>query len=113
MIEETILSYLAAQNISAVMEIPEGGIAPPCCVVERTGGGVEEHIRRATIAIQSYGSTLYNAAKLDETVVLAMEGIAALPGIASCTLNADYNFTDSTKKLYRYQAIFNVVYYSD
>ena len=111
MIEEIILSYLATQNITAYAEVPEGGLTPPCCVIERTGGGLTDHIRRATVAIQSYGATLYGAASLDEAVVLAMEGITALPEVASCTLNADYNFTDTTKKLYRYQAVFNVVYY--
>ena len=34
------------------------------------------------------------------------------PEVASCRLNSDYNFTDTTKKQYRYQAVFDIVYYS-
>ena len=112
MIEEIILNHLASHNISAVMEIPEGGITPPCCVIERTGGGEENKLRHATVAIQSYGSSMYNAASLNESVIAAMDGLAARPEVASCRLNSDYNFTDTTKKQYRYQAVFDVVYYS-
>ena len=34
-----------------------------------------------------------------------------LPEIVSCTLNTDYNFPDTTRKLPRYQAVFEVVHY--
>ena len=40
-----------------------------------------------------------------------MEGIIAQPEVAACRLNADYNYTDTTKRLYRYQAVFDLVYY--
>ena len=55
---------------------------------------------------------MYNAASLNETVIAEMDGLPALPEVASCRLNSDYNFTDTTKKQYRYQAVFDVVYYS-
>ena len=111
MIEETILNYLNGAGITAKAEVPEGGVTPPCCIVERTGGRVEEHLRRATVAVQSYGDSLYDAAYLNGTVVAAMLGITALPQVSSCTLNSDYNFTDTTKRLHRYQAVFDLVYY--
>lgn len=111
MIEETILSYLTERGFAAYTEVPEGGLTPPCVLIERTGGGLEDHIRRATVAIQSYGASLYAAASLNEIVIAAMAGITALPNVASCKLNSDYNFTDESKKLYRYQAVFNLVNY--
>ena len=112
MIENIILSKLAGANITAYMEIPEGGGTPPFVVVQKTGGGEEDKLRHATVAIQSYGSTLYNAASLNESVIAAMNSLPARPEVASCRLNSDYNYTDTTKKQYRYQAVFDVVYYS-
>ena len=111
MIETIILEHLHGAGIAAVMEIPEGGLTPPCCVIQRTGGGISNQIRRATVAIQSHGATLYDAAALNEQVVAAMDTLAEHPKVAACDLNSDYNYTDTTKKEYRYQAVFDVVYY--
>ena len=111
MIEKTIYDHLKASGLAVYMEIPQGGGTPPFVVVERTGGGEENHIKRCTVAIQSYGATLYKAAELNETVKQAMEGLIQKMSVASCRLNSDYNFTDTTKKLYRYQAVFDIVHY--
>ena len=111
MIEEIIRNYLTGAGVTAYMEIPEGGGTPPFIVIERTGGGEENHIRSATIAIQSYAETLYGAAQLNEQVLALMEDITLLPEVSSCELNSDYNFTDTTKKIYRYQAVYDLVYY--
>lgn len=111
MIEEIILAQLTAAGISAGMEIPEGGVTPPFCVVQKTGGGSENHIRRATVAIQSYGASLFDAAALNEQVLSAMAAITGRPEVSACELNSDYNYTDGTKKEYRYQAVFDLVYY--
>lgn len=113
MIEQIILDYLNAAGVTAVMEIPEGGGTPPFAIIQKTGGGEENKLRHATIAIQSYGSSMYDSASLNERIVALMDGLAALPEVASCRLNSDYNYTDTTKKQYRYQAVFDVVYYSD
>lgn len=117
MIEKTILDFLTqkltAQSGSTpvYMEVPKN--APSSFVlIEKTGGGEKEGIYTATVAIQSYGSTLYNAASVNETVKGYMEGIAdELTGVSACRLNSDYNFTDPNTKRYRYQAVFNLVYF--
>ena len=111
MIETLILNHLTLCGFSASLEIPEGGVAPPLVLIERTGGGEENHIRRATVALQSYGASLYLAASLNEQVKATMEDFAALPEIARCELNNDCNFTDTTKRLYRYQAVYDIMYY--
>lgn len=111
MIEKVILDHLTNEGVTAFLEIPEGGGAPPFCVIERTGGGQENHLRLATITIQSYGASLYLAASLNEQVRQIMDGITVLPEIAACALNSDYNFTDTAKKQYRYQAVYDIVYY--
>ena len=110
MIEKIVLDYLK-QSISAVyMEVPR---EPPTTfvIIERTGGTETNRIRSATLAIQSYAGTLYEAASLNETVKALMDGITALPSVSSCDLNADYNYTDTASKRYRYQAVYNVVYF--
>ena len=115
MIEKTILDYLnglTGTPATAVMEIPEGGVTPPMWVIEKTAGGaLEGHVGAATLAIQSYGSSLCNAAALNETLKAAMQGAAALPDVGSVRLNSDYNYTDTEKRLYRYQAVFDIVHY--
>lgn len=111
MIEKIILDYLTAAGFSACMEIPEGGGTPPFVLIEKTGGGEENRLRHATVAIQSYGASMYAAAQLNEQLLTAMDGLPALDAVAACHLNSDYNFTDTAKKQYRYQAVFDIVYY--
>ena len=40
-----------------------------------------------------------------------MEDLADLDEVSACRLNSDYNFTDTTTKHYRYQAVFDLVFY--
>lgn len=111
MIEKKALDFLrAALPVPALMETPE---SPPkkYVVVEKTGGGEENHVKSATLAIQSVAGSLYEAAQLNEEVKEAMARFSALPEISSVGLNADYNFTDTRTKKYRYQAVFEVVHY--
>lgn len=111
MIEKTILDYLNEElTVSAFAEYPED--APGSFVlIERTSGSERNHLKSATVAIQSYASTMLLAAQLNEEVKEVMMTITILPSISSCRLNADYNFTDTTKKRYRYQAVFDLVHY--
>ena len=113
MIEKIILDYLSVRLPCPVcMEIPEGGATPPFVVIEKTGGGVIDNcVWTATLALQSYGSTLYDAAQLNETVKGVMAAAVALPEIARARLNSDYNYTDTTKREYRYQAVFDIIHY--
>lgn len=115
MIEEIIYDYLttALQGIPVYMVVPD--IQNPdgatYVAVEKTGGGMENHIKNATIAVQSYAPTLYGAMQLNETVKTAMLDIVTEQTIAGVRLNSDYNFTDTSTKQPRYQAVFIVYYY--
>ena len=111
MIEKIIRDYLTGEGVTVYLELPKGGGTPPFVLIERTGGSVTNCLRSATVAIQSYGATLYDAAALNERVLGLMDGIRALPEIAACELNSDYNYTDTAKKRYRYQAVYDLVYY--
>ena len=113
MIEQLIYNFLTVRAPFPVyMEVPEGGGTPPFAVIEKTGGGViDNHVWAATLAIQSYGGTLLEAAQTNELVKGLMAEAIELPDVARCRLNSDYNFTDTTKKLYRYQAVFDIIHY--
>lgn len=110
MIEEIVVDYLNDNlEVPAFMEMPE--VQPESFVlVERTGGSEEEHIQYATLAIQSYAESAYQAAVLNEMVKKAMKDIVILDSIFKSKLNSDYNFTDATKKKHRYQAVYDLVY---
>lgn len=110
MIEERVISYLSEQlQLPVYAERPQDPDAE-YILVERTGGSSQDHIRSATLAIQSCAASLYRAAEIDQSVEGAMEGITSLPNISRCELNNSYNFTDTESKTYRYQAVFHLVY---
>ena len=64
-----------------------------------------------TLAIQSFSTSLFGAASLNEQVKETMEQIIELDDICKCELNSDYNYSDTNKKRYRYQAVFDIVHY--
>lgn len=109
-IEEIVLDYLNdVLSVPAYTEKPE---APPerYVIIEKTGGSRENFINSTTLALQSHAESLFLAAELNEEVKNAMDNIIALDQIGSSKYNTDYNFTDTSKKGYRYQAIYDLVY---
>ena len=74
MIEKTILDYLTTElDVSCYMEVPK--TAPSSFVViEKTGSNHKNRIFTATVAIQSYAESLYNAAELDDAELSAVAG---------------------------------------
>lgn len=116
MIETVLLNYietaLAAQglNIPVCFEVPK--TAPETFVkLERTGGGLTDYIHRATFAVQSYAPTLEKAAQLDALIVGIVLDSPACAEICAAHLNSHYNYTDTTTKRYRYQAVFDISHY--
>lgn len=111
MIEQTVRDYLG--NILSVpvhTEVPDN---PPSSfvIIEKTGGSSTDHISTNTIAIQSYAGSMYLASLLNEEVKQAMENIITLNTISRCSLEGDYNYTDTRTKHYRYQAVFSLVHF--
>ena len=110
MIEKLLLDYLSdILNVPVCMEAPEKNIRR-FVVLEKTGSSKVNQIPTATIAAQSYGPTLYDAAQLNEEVKIAIESATVLPEISAVRLNSDYNFTNPTTKQYRYQALYVITY---
>jgi hypothetical protein len=47
---------------------------------------------------------------MNERLTAVMEGIVGASGISACHLNSDYDYTDTTSKRWRYQAVFDISY---
>lgn len=110
MIEKIMLDYLSANlTVPVFMEEPTEDLTS-YVLIEKTGSTETNHIPTATLAFQSYGASLYDAATLNNTVKQVVNDAIQLDTISSVRLNSDYNFTDITTKKYRYQALFVVTY---
>lgn len=116
MTEMLIYQYLS-KNLpdpeAPLLQVPVFMEKPARCprrfvVIEKTGSRKTDHVETAVITIQSYASSLYLAARLNEAVKAAIEKSVETNVISAAKLNSDYNYTDETEKQYRYQAVFEV-----
>lgn len=113
MIEPTVIAYLSEQ-----LAVPVSGAVPSnppdsFVTVEKTGGRRVNWVDQATLAIQSWAPTIEAAAALNDQVKAAMTDVVQLDSISACDLDADYNYTDTTRRHCRYQAVFDVVYFEE
>ena len=108
MIETILVDYLnRALGIPVYAEVP---VIKPSryVIVEKTGSSTRNHIYSATIAIQSYSSmSMLDAMNMNERVKNCMADIPD-SSVGRVVLNADYNFTNTRTKEYRYQSVFNI-----
>lgn len=110
MILTELLSYLNANlSVKAYTEAPEE--LTDYVLLEQTGSSRRNHIITTTIAIQSYGNSMLDAMTLNEEVKEAMDGFLQLDNITRVELETDYNFTDTTTKQYRWQAVYDITHY--
>lgn len=111
MVESIVKNYLQSRlNVPVRLE-EEDNLGKEYILIEKTGSGKENHVESATLAVQSFSTSIYGAATLNERVKAAMEKIIELDDISKCELNSDYNYTDTNRKKYRYQAVFDIVYF--
>lgn len=110
MIEEIIIRYL-----NDVLDVPVYAEMPKdkqesFVLVEKTGSSVNNYIHSATIVLQSYAKSMNSTARLNEKVKKSMDDIVIHRQISKSKLNSDYNYTDTERKQYRYQAVYEVFY---
>ena len=110
LIEVYLIQYLTKELGVNVYGQEEDATEDSYVVIEKLGSYVENYCRHSTIALKSYGTTLLESAELNEAVKNAMDNITKKPEISCSKLNSDYNFTDTTTKKYRYQAVYDLVY---
>ena len=110
MIIKDLLDYLGTQlSVGVYAEAPSQ--LTDYVLLDQTATSNENHITTTTIAVQSYGATLYNAMLLNEDVKAAMESFADQPQVARVKLETDYNFTNTATKQYRWQAVYHITHY--
>lgn len=114
MIEVTLFNYLKSELSDPVfMQIPKT-MPEKFYVIEKTGGGMNEHISTAIFAIQAYAGSMYEAATMIETLKNVMfynPGFNTENEVCKVTLNSSYNYTDQSQKKYRYQAVYEIIHY--
>lgn len=111
MIEKTILDYLG-EHLTVPVYMEEPITNPQSYVlIERTGSSETDMIETTTLALQSYGASLYDAAALNMTVKAQIKQAVELPGVSAVYINSDYNFTDTETKRYRYQCVAVITHY--
>lgn len=110
MIEIIIKDYLSRALDCPVKLEKDGRPFGRSVFIEKTGGR-GRFLRESTVAIQSYASSMYDAAALNEEVILAMQNLIEVDDVTRVELNSNYNYTDTTTKEYRYQAVFDITHY--
>ncbi|MEI3386450.1 MAG: hypothetical protein V8R62_12630 [Faecalibacillus intestinalis] len=109
MIEEIVFNYLKNKlNVPVTFEnINEVEYV----LIGKSGSSRFDSTNTATFFIQSYSSSKYKASLLNEKVKDVMYDLIELDEITSLHLNSDYDYTDTTIKKYRYQALFDIGYF--
>lgn len=116
MIEIIVKEFLESKlSVPVLTEIPKKLDASRYVVIEKTGGTQTDYIKQATMTVQSYGPSMQLAAELNETVkdwmLDGVNGLITEKDVSNVDLNSDYNYTDTTTKTYRYQAVFSITHY--
>ena len=112
-IEVTVIAYLA----DVFPEIPvyaERPMTPPptYLLVDKTGAELVNFINQSTVIVESIAPSKYDASLLNNSVKAAMMAIADDDKeISMCSLESDYDDTDTALKDYRYTAVFNISHY--
>ena len=112
MITKDLLDFLNKDtdlDAPAYVEVPTA--LTDFVLLDQTGTSTANHITTTTIAVQSYGATLWDAMQLNEKVKAAMRRFARLDNVARVELETDYNFTNTETKQYRWQAVFQITHY--
>lgn len=111
MIELIIKKYLDGHLDEPSFFEHQNGLPKRYVIVEKTSSSSGNQLSSSTFAFQSYAESMFEAARLNIRVKKAVEGMVELGEISSVQLNADYNFTDTATKKYRYQAVFDITHY--
>jgi len=111
MIELIVKEYLSKTlNIPIVFE-HQKNLHKQFIEIQKTSWSRENFLNSSTIAIQSYGASMFEAAKLNEKIKNLMYDLITVSEVSKVSLNSDYNYTDLETKEYRYQAVFDIHYY--
>lgn len=112
MIEEFLRDFLAAAlSFPVYLSVPKD---PPAeyYVLEMTGSSRSNYIWESVFAIQSYAQRQSEAsAMIMDVNRVMMDELIKLDNISRVIMNGSANFTDTTKKIPRYQSVFVITHY--
>ena len=98
-------------DVPVYLEKPNG-LAQPFVVIDVTGvREMSPGVYFATAALQSYSHSKYEAEELNRAVMDAAEHLRDCMEIGGASLDTYTPFNDLVRKIYRYQAVFNIVFY--
>lgn len=111
-----MIEIIVKEYLSKLIEIPivfehQNNLPKQFILVQKTSGKRENFLNSSTIAIQCYGASLFEAAKLNEKIKKLMYDLISVDDVSKVSLNSDYNHTDFDTKQYRYQAVFDIHHY--
>lgn len=110
-IEAVIKEYLSSKLAVLVSVTVPSNRPEKFVTIERTGGPLEYVVMdHATLAIQSWAKTPYEASELANEVDSTMQNLN-LPNITKVERNSIYNFPDTQKA--RYQGVYEVIFYKE
>jgi hypothetical protein len=111
MIEKTLYDYLKSKlNTSVHMEYP---VNPPgkFVTIQKIDGGNTNHIKAATVSVEAYAESMYEAGVLSEEIKKVLEEMSESSSlIFSAKLGGESNSIDTENKRYRYETIWNLFY---
>lgn len=110
MIELVVKEFLDNNLNTPVLLEKERKLTGKFVLLEKTGGTSRNQLHSATVAVQSYADSLYEAALLNQEIKNVMSNLIEVENVSGVHLNSDYNFTDTETKQYRYQAVFDINY---
>lgn len=110
MIELIIKNHLESELVEPIFLEKPTKATGSYVVFEKVGSSKKNTLESGTFAFQSYGTSIFEAVELNGRVKQAVESLINLNEIRSVKLNSDYNFTDTSTKEYRYQAVFDIGY---
>lgn len=111
MIEKDLVDFLNDKLTVPAYTMRPADAPERFVLIEKTSGGMNNFIESVSVVIQSHDKTsLLGAAELNEEVKRIMLQAPILERIGGVRLNSDYNFTDTSMKEYRYQALYNISY---
>ena len=112
-IEKLVIDYLISQNIEGIgshiyaetpVDVPDDYV-----LVQRAGGSERDYIRQHTVYTEVISrKSKLAAATNHEAVVEAMLMMRDHTDVYRCVLNSDYDATDTARKEYRYQALWQI-----
>ena len=113
MIEITIKEHLEDRlDVPVYFEFPKN---PPerFLVMKKEGNPRENLLDFAMLIVDSYGPSLLEAAKVNESTKKALDSLVELSSVSASKRGGDYPLVDTKNKRYRYQAVQNITYYEE